>query len=97
MREPASRRESPSLLQPQEPLDQARHLLRVVASVNGDAQHVWTQLWNEIKPQVSPAGAPLPALQQGFVPPCGWNEFLERMWLLKHYLDSVHRICHESK
>jgi hypothetical protein len=32
-------------------------------------------------------------MQKGFVPACGWPEFLEKMWLLKHYLDSVGRIC----
>jgi hypothetical protein len=88
----------PLSLPPQtEPLDQARHLLRVVGSVNGDAQQAWAQLYGEIKPHVSPAGSVLPSLQHGFVPACGWAEFLERLWLLKHYLDSVHRICQETK
>jgi hypothetical protein len=97
MRESASPREALNLLQSVEPLDQARHLLRVVESVNADAQQAWTQLWSQFKPHVTHAGAALPDLQQGFVPVCGWAEFLERMWLLKHYLDAVHRICQETK
>jgi len=74
-----------------------QHLLRVAGSVTDDAQQVWTQLWSEIKPHMSPAGAVMPSLEKGFVPACGWPEFLERMWLLKHYLDSVHRICQEKE
>lgn len=69
------------------------HLLRVVASVNRDASDAWTQIWGELKPHVGPSGTALPSIQNGFVPECGWPEFLERMWLLKHYLDSIGRIC----
>jgi hypothetical protein len=32
-------------------------------------------------------------MAKGFVPPCGWPELLEKLWQLKHYLDSIERIC----
>jgi hypothetical protein len=97
MDEHASRREFVNMLQQTEPPARFQHLLRVAGSVNDDARQVWTRLWAEIKPHVTAAGSPLPDLEEGFVPACGWPEFLERMWLLKHYLDSVHRICQENE
>jgi hypothetical protein len=94
--ETSARREHLNAFRPTDPAGGLPHLLRVAGSVNQDAQQVWAQLWGEIKPHVTTAGAPTPSLEKGFVPACGWPEFLERMWLLKHYLDSVHRVCHES-
>lgn len=74
-------------------LSQAEHLLRVAASVTRDANTVWADLWAELRPHVSPGGAVEPEMQKGFVPSCGWAEFLEKYWLLKHYIDSIDRIC----
>jgi hypothetical protein len=34
-----------------------------------------------------------PEMEEGFKPACGWPEFLEKLWLLKHYLDYIHRFC----
>ena len=67
----------------------------VVAAVNGDALRAWTELWDQLKDGVTPAGAVLPQMEQGFRPPCGWPEFLEKFWLLKHYLDYVQKFCAE--
>ncbi len=79
-----------------EPGHEPEHLLKVVASVNRDAADVWAQLWSEFKPHVSHSGAALPSIEKGFVPSCGWHEFLERMWLLKHYLDAMSRVCQDK-
>lgn len=68
----------------------------VVANVNEDALKVWADLWNEMSPSVTPGGMVLPEMSKGFVPPGGWPEFLEKFWLLKHYLDYVQRFCSES-
>lgn len=65
----------------------------IVSSVNQDAQRAWADLWEQLRGGVTPAGMVLPEMQQGFKPPCGWAEFLEKFWLLKHYLDYVHRLC----
>ncbi len=65
----------------------------VVASVNDEALKVWADLWKELQTGVTPAGLVGPELEGGFKPSCGWPEFLEKVWLLKHYLDYIHRFC----
>ena len=65
----------------------------IVASVDEDALRAWADLWAQLKDGVTPAGMVLPQMQQGFKPSCGWGEFLEKFWLLKHYLDYIHRFC----
>ena len=62
----------------------------VVAAVNDSALKVWADLWQELKPAVAANGAVMPAAEGGIRPTCGWPEFLEKLWLLKHYLDYVH-------
>jgi hypothetical protein len=68
----------------------------IVASVNEDALNAWTDLWEEFKNGVTPAGMVLPQMQQGFEPACGWAEFLEKFWILKHCLDYTQRMCKEQ-
>ena len=53
----------------------------IVASVNGDAQKVWTDIWNELREGVTPGGIVLPEMSKGFTPSCGWPEFLEKKWV----------------
>jgi peptide methionine sulfoxide reductase MsrB len=69
----------------------------VVGAVNDNALAVWTELWEQLEHGLSPSGMVLPHSEQGFQPPCGWPEFLEKFWLLKHYLDYTHRFCQESR
>jgi len=78
------------------PMVEMEHLLRVIHSVTGDANKTWADIWGEVKRLTTPSGAVLPEAKEGFVPACGWPEFLEKLWLLKHYLDYVQRLC-ESK
>jgi hypothetical protein len=68
----------------------------IVSSVNEEALQAWMDIWKEFKDGVTPAGVVLPAMQQGFQPSCGWGEFLEKFWLLKHYLDYTERICKDQ-
>ena len=68
----------------------------VVASVNDDALRAWGDLWKEFKDGVTPAGSVTPEMREGFKPSCGWAEFLEKFWLLKHYLDCTQRFCEEA-
>lgn len=81
--------ESPTLpaLNPDDAAARSEHLLKVTHSVNADALAVWNQLWGQLKPHVNGPGR---RGEKGFVPD---SEFLDRFWLLKHYLDSVARIC----
>ena len=68
----------------------------VVSAVNDDAMKVWAELWGELREGVTPGGMVLPEMSKGFTPSCGWAEFLEKFWLLKHYLDYTHRFCEAS-
>jgi hypothetical protein len=70
-----------------------RNFRYVVASVNDSALAVWGDLWNELRGNVTTNGMVTPEMEQGFKPACGWPEFLEKLWLLKHYLDYIHRFC----
>jgi hypothetical protein len=73
-----------------------RNFRYVVASVDGEALRAWSDLWEQFKSGVTPAGMVLPEMEQGFKPSCGWAEFLEKFWLLKHYLDYIDRISKGS-
>ncbi|HET6428884.1 MAG TPA: hypothetical protein VFJ30_10765 [Phycisphaerae bacterium] len=75
------------------PLVELEHLLKVVHSVTKDANRTWADIWGEVKGLVTPAGAIVPQAEKGFVPECGWPEFFEKLWLLKHYLDYMQRLC----
>lgn len=75
------------------PMVELEHLLKVAGSVTGDANKVWADIWGEFKHIVTSGGMIVAEAKDGFVPACGWPEFLEKLWLLKHYLDSIQRIC----
>jgi len=95
------RKKTPDMIGPNEetiilpfaPMSELEHLLKVAGSVTEDANKVWAEIWGEFKRIVTSSGMILPEAKDGFVPSCGWPEFLEKFWLLKHYLDSVQRIC----
>lgn len=74
-------------------LTQLDHLLKVAGSISQDANKTWAEIWSELKRLTTGGGLIVPEAAQGFVPECGWPEFLEKFWLLKHYLDSIQRIC----
>jgi hypothetical protein len=84
--------EQPSVL-PFTPLFELEHLLKVSGSVAQDANQVWAEMWAQLKHITTGSGMIVPGSKEGFVPECGWPEFLEKFWLLKHYLDSIQRIC----
>jgi hypothetical protein len=84
--------EAPLIL-PFTPMVELEHLLKVAESVTGDANKVWMEIWEEFKQIVTSSGIILDEAKNGFIPSCGWSEFLEKFWLLKHYLDSIQRIC----
>ena len=59
-----------------------------------DALTVWADLWAELEGKIEPDGTDQKT-QDTFEPSCGWNEFLEKMWVLKHYLDFVKRLSQQ--
>jgi hypothetical protein len=86
------RREEPTVV-PFTPLFELEHLLKVSGSVAQDANQTWAEMWAELRRMTTGSGMISPEANKGFVPTCGWPEFLEKFWLLKHYLDSIQRIC----
>jgi len=87
------RPESSAEVLPFTPLVHLEHLLRVAGSVAQDANRTWADIWGDLKRCTTLNGAITPEAEKGFVPSCGWPEFLERFWLLKHYIDSIGRVC----
>jgi len=71
------------------PEKELRHFKNITSSLMKDALNLWAELWEEFEDRVISGVAVLPEAERGFKPRCGWPEFLERMWLLKHYLDFV--------
>jgi len=69
------------------PEEKARHFRNVIGVVLQDAEDVWSELWMELHGKVTDGTLILPEAERGFKPECGWPEFLEKLWLLKHYLD----------
>jgi hypothetical protein len=59
-----------------------------------DALNVWADLWAELEGRVEPDNATREASGK-FEPSCGWTEYLEKMWVLKHYLDFVKRLSQQ--
>ena len=75
------------------PAAQLEHLLKVAGSVNEDANKIWAEIWAELKHCSTHGETVVPEGKNGFIPSCGWPKFLEKFWELKHYLDSIQRIC----
>lgn len=67
------------------------HVRNVNSSVLKDAQNVWGEIWDQIQGSLTHGVMVDPKVEKGFVPECGWPEFCEKLWLLKHYLDYARR------
>jgi len=76
-----------------QPEDKLRHFRNVTGSVLQNALDTWGDLWNELQGTVTYGLLVTPEAEQGFKPKGGWPEFLEKMWLLKHYLEYAKRYC----
>lgn len=83
---------SPIVL-PFTPVAELEHLLKVAASVCQDANNAWAEVWAFLKACATPEGMVTPEAEKGFTPECGWPAFLEKVWLIKYYLDSIQRVC----
>lgn len=59
-----------------------------------DALTVWADLWAEMEGRVEPDSTGH-RTNNKFEPSCGWTEYLEKMWVLKHYLDFVKRLSQQ--
>jgi hypothetical protein len=75
------------------PEERLRHFRNVAGSVLQDALDTWADIWNELQGSVTHGVLVSAEVKDGYTPPCGWPEFLERMWVLRHDLDYVKRLC----
>ena len=60
-----------------------------------DALNIWSELWAELDCQVGPGSKPVFESEAGFKPSCGWSQYLEKMWVLRNYLDFAKRISQQ--
>jgi hypothetical protein len=81
---------------PLTPIAHLEHLLKVAGSVTSDANKAWAEVWGELKICTDHNGVALPEAEKGFVPKCGWPQFIEKFWMIKYYLDSTARICQKQ-
>jgi hypothetical protein len=75
------------------PEEKLRHFRNVTGSVLLDALDTWADIWNELQCAVTHGVLVSAEIKDGFTPSCGWPEFLERMWVLRHNLDYARRLC----
>jgi hypothetical protein len=75
------------------PEEKLRHFRNVNSSILQDAQDAWGEIWDQLQGSVTHGFMVTPEAEDGFQPECGWPEFLEKMWLLKHYLDYAKKYC----
>jgi hypothetical protein len=75
------------------PEEKLRHFRNVSSSILRDAQDTWGDIWDQLQGSVTHGAMVTPEAGKGFVPECGWPEFLEKMWELRHYLDYARRYC----
>jgi hypothetical protein len=68
-----------------------RHIRAVTASLLRGAVLEWDEVWRELREHVGRGPNVRPGAAEGFVPSRGWPEFLERVWMLRHHLDSAMR------
>ncbi|MCK8601803.1 hypothetical protein [Desulfoferrobacter suflitae] len=90
----ANGQEKPSrVLRPEQKF---KHFRNVTGAVLQDAQDTWGELWEELQGAVVDGVLVLSDGKQGHQPKCGWPQFLEKMWILKHQLDYASRFCRET-
>lgn len=76
------------------PAEKHKHFKAVTNTILQDAEDIWADIWNEFQGSVTQGVILSPEAEKGhFIPKCGWPEFLEKMWQLKHYLDCAKRFC----
>ena len=66
---------------------------QVIDNLLRDAQTTWAEIWHELMGTVTNGTIILSDANKGAKPKCDWAEFLEKLWLLKHYLDYTRRFA----
>lgn len=70
-----------------------KHLRNVSGSLLQDSLDIWGDIWDQMQGSLTHGVMVVPDMEKDFEPECGWPEFLEKLWLLRHYLDHAKRFC----
>ncbi|MBN2374776.1 MAG: hypothetical protein JXD22_00125 [Sedimentisphaerales bacterium] len=70
---------------------------KITNQVMQDALVVWAQLWGELESRVPSEGKELSRANEKGEPSCEWSDFIEKMWLLRHYLDFTKRLSQQEQ
>jgi hypothetical protein len=92
------------------PQVELKHFQNVIGNVTQDALNVWAEIWGELQHGVHTGVTIASEAEKGsatattersgaepFKPSCGWPEFMEKMWLLRHYLDFLARFSRQGE
>ncbi len=90
------------------PQAELMHFQHVIGNVTQDALNTWAEIWGELQQGVHTGVTVASKADEGastsgmglstgepFKPSCGWPEFLEKMWILRHYLDFLARFSRQ--
>ncbi len=72
------------------------HFRNITKGVMQDALNMWDDLYKELQDSVTHADMASPEAGEGFKPSCGWPEFLDRMRLVRHYLDFARKFSEKD-
>lgn len=100
--------ETQTVAQVPSPQSELKHFQNVVGNVTQDALNTWAEIWGELQQGVHAGVEIAPEVNEGaatsetelsagepFKPSCGWPEFMEKVWLLRHYLDFLARFSRQ--
>jgi hypothetical protein len=82
---------------PQRPLSEMelRDFKNVIHNLMQDALTVWADAWAELDGRLPSDGKGPVASNQRLEPSCGWSEYFEKMWVLRHYLDFTRKLSQQ--
>ena len=64
-----------------------REFKNVIHNLMQDALTVWADAWAELDGRLPSGTKGIEGSDLKFDPSCGWTEYLEKMWILRHYLE----------
>ena len=74
-----------------------RHYRGVAVGVMNDALNLWQEIWETCQdPRTCIEIIEGKSEPEGAIPTCGWPEFMEKLHLLRHYMDYTKRLCEGS-
>ena len=72
-----------------------RDFKNVVHNLMQDALTVWADAWAELDGRLPSGGKDTVESHQRLEPSCGWSEYFEKMWVLRHYLDFTRKLSQQ--